>query len=240
MKRDHPRFLSVLLGSAAGLALVAAAAPQVWAQTEPQAQTEQATPQSAPQQQGEEEDVLVEEIIITGSRIKRAGFDTLQPAVQINADYIDERGFDNVAGAINEIPAFGTPIDQFGGQASQSIGQNFANAFNLGSQRTLVLINGRRTVGQNTPGIGSGAAPGLQVDLNIIPTALIDRVETIFTGGAPIYGTDAIAGTINIILKKDFEGFSAEAQYGIDQRGTGSDFRVRGLWGAIPLTARAT
>ena len=204
MKRDHPRFLSVLLGSAAGLALVAAAAPQAWAQTEPQAQTEQATPQSAPQQ------------------------------------HIDERGFDNVAGAINEIPAFGTPIDQFGGQASQSIGQNFANAFNLGSQRTLVLINGRRTVGQNTPGIGSGAAPGLQVDLNIIPTALIDRVETIFTGGAPIYGTDAIAGTINIILKKDFEGFSAEAQYGIDQRGTGSDFRVRGLWGAIPLTARAT
>ncbi len=232
MKRNHPRFLPALLGSAAGLALVAAAAPQAWAQTEPQAQTEQATPQSAPQQQGEEEDVLVEEIIITGSRIKRAGFDTLQPAVQINADYIDERGFDNVASAINEIPAFGTPIDQFGGQASQSIGQNFANAFNLGSQRTLVLINGRRTVGQNTPGIGSGANPGLQVDLNIIPTALIDRVETIFTGGAPVYGTDAIAGTINIILKKDFEGFSAEAQYGIDQRGTGSDFRIRGLWGA--------
>ncbi|GIX16855.1 MAG: TonB-dependent receptor [Rhodothalassiaceae bacterium] len=230
MVRMEKKLLTLLLGSVAVGSVILARSDVAYGA--PQTTANPATPQSTPQQQSEEEDALVEEIVITGSRIKRAGFDTLQPAVQINADFIDERGFDNVAGAINEIPAFGIPLDPLGGQAAQSIGQNFANAFNLGTQRTLTLLNGRRVVGQNTPGIGSGAEPGLQVDLNIVPTALIDRVETIFTGGAPIYGTDAIAGTINIILKKDFEGFSAEAQYGIDQRGTGSDFRVRGLWGA--------
>lgn len=151
--------------------------------------------------------------------------------MQIDAQFIDDRGFFNVADALNEVPAFGIPVNNQGGQAGQSVGQNFVNAFGLGTQRTLTLINGRRTVGQNTPGIGSQADPGLQVDLNIIPTALIERVETVFVGGAPVYGTDAIAGTVNIILKDDFEGFSADTQYGISQRGDGQNFRVRGLWG---------
>lgn len=189
--------------------------------------------QAQTQAQTAEEAVEVEEIVVTGSRIKRAGFDTLQPAVNLGSDFIDDRGFANVADALNEVPAFGIPVDNQGGQSSQNLGQNFANAFGLGSQRTLTLINGRRTVGQNTPtSVGTGAGGGLQVDLNIIPTALIDRVETVFIGGAPIYGTDAIAGTVNIILKNDFEGFSADAQYGIDQRGDAENFRVRGLWGA--------
>lgn len=175
------------------------------------------------------EEVAAEEIIITGSRISRAGIDTLQPAVSVDSDFIDDRGYTNVAEALNDLPAFGLPTDNRGGQGAQTLGQNFVNAFNLGSQRTLTLINGRRTVGQNTPS-GAGVS-GLQVDLNIIPTALIERVETIFVGGAPIYGTDAIAGTVNVILKKDYEGFSADAQYGIDQRGNSENFRVRGLWG---------
>jgi len=181
----------------------------------------------------------VEEIVVTGSRIARAGFDTLQPAVNLQSEFIDQRGFANIADALNEVPAFGIPVDNAGGQSSQNLGQNFANVFGLGSQRTLTLINGRRTVGQNTPtSVGTGAGGGLQVDLNIIPTALIDRVETVFIGGAPIYGTDAVAGTINIILKEDFQGFSADAQYGIDQRGDAENFRVRGLWGANTADGR--
>lgn len=189
--------------------------------------------QAQTQAQTADQSVQVEEIVVTGSRIKRAGFDTLQPAVNLGSDFIDERGFANVADALNEIPAFGQPTDGAGGQSQQNLGQNFANAFGLGSQRTLTLINGRRTVGQNTPtSVGTGDGGGLQVDLNIIPTALIDRVETVFIGGAPIYGTDAIAGTVNIILKRDFEGFSLDAQYGVDQRGDAQNGRIRGLWGA--------
>lgn len=179
-----------------------------------------------------DEEVAIEEIIITGSRIARAGIDTLQPAMAIDSSFIDERGFDNVADALNELPVFGLGVSPSGGQQPQSTGQQFVNLFGLGTQRTLTLINGRRVVAQNTPGLGSGADSGLQVDLNIIPTALVDRIETIFIGGAPIYGSDAIAGTVNIILKEDFEGFSADGQYGVDQRTDIERGRVRGVWGA--------
>lgn len=212
---------SALLGSAA-LAVMAAplAVSPAFAQDENAAADDEDTTE-------------LEEVLVTGSRIKRAGFDTLQPAIQVDAQFIDDRGFTNVAQALNEIPAFGIPgSSNTGGQSSQSVGQNFVNAFGLGSQRTLTLINGRRTVGQNTPTtIGTAASAGLQVDLNIIPTALIDRIETIFIGGAPIYGSDAVAATVNIILKDDYEGVSMDTQFGIADRGDSQNFRIRGLIG---------
>ena len=85
--------------------------------------------------------------------------------------------------------------------------QSFVDLYSLGSQRTLTLVNGRRFVSSSTASLFNGAtSPGQQVDLNVVPTILIDRVETVSVGGAPIYGADAISGTVNIILKKDFEG----------------------------------
>ena len=175
----------------------------------------------------------IEEVVITGSRIKRTGFDTVAPATVVDSEFMDLRGFDNVATALNELPAFGIPgSSNLGGQGTQNVGQNFVNAFGLGSQRTLTLINGRRSVGQNTPTtVGNGAAAGLQVDLNIIPTALIERVETVFTGGAPIYGSDAIAGTVNIILKDDFEGLEVDGQYGFSDEGDTENYRFRSTMG---------
>ncbi|WP_164198471.1 TonB-dependent receptor plug domain-containing protein, partial [Stenotrophomonas maltophilia] len=68
-----------------------------------------------------------------------------------------------------------------------------------GTQRTLVLVNGRRFVSSNTASIFGPVSPGSQVDLNNIPTTLVQRIETVAIGGAPIYGSDAIAGTVNII-----------------------------------------
>ena len=184
--------------------------------------------------QEEEEEEPVEEVVVTGSRIQRAAYDNLQPGVAVDSDYMDGRGYVNVAEAINEVPAFGLPVNESGRQDSQSLGQNFANAFGLGTQRTLTLINGRRVVSQASPALGGVAAieSGLQVDLNMIPTIMIDRVETIFVGGAPIYGTDAIAGTVNLILKDDFEGIMFDAQTQQDERGDAENVRLRGLWGA--------
>lgn len=182
----------------------------------------------------------IEEIIVTGSRIKRAGFETLQPANLIEGEFLEARGIDNVAEIINESPVFaGIPGNSDrGGQGSFSIGQNFVNAFGLGSARTLTLINGRRVVSQNAPVSGSFGKggnytdPGLQVDLNIIPTKMIDRIESIYTGGAPIYGSDAIAGTVNIILKDNFEGFSFDAQAGTSDEGGADHNRIRAMWGS--------
>ena len=182
----------------------------------------------------DDDDFEVEEVVVTGSRIKRTGFDTVNPATVVDSEFLELRAFNNVAQALNELPSFGIPgASENGGQNSQNVGQNFVNAFGLGSQRTLTLINGRRTVSQSSvsvTGVG-GAGAGLQVDLNTIPTALIDRVETIYTGGAPIYGSDAIAGTVNVILKDDFEGFNFDAEYGITDRNDAENYRFRALIG---------
>ena len=100
-----------------------------------------------------------------------------------------------------------------------------------------MLVNGRRFVSSSTASLNSSGlnnpvgGPGQQVDFNTIPTKLIDRVETISVGGAPIYGADAIAGTVNIILKKDFEGLDVDAQTGVSDHKDAWNYRFRALAG---------
>lgn len=160
-------------------------------------------PYAAFAQQAANEDNIIEQIIITGSRIPRAGFETLQPATVLTSEEIDLRGSISIAKILNEQSGFITPsTSPIGQQELSSTGQNFVDFLGLGQQRTLTLVNSQRfPAGVSPDGVG-----GLSVDLNAIPENLIDRVETIATGGAPIYGSDAIAGTVNIILKDDFEG----------------------------------
>ena len=180
-------------------------------------------------------------IVVTGSRIKRPNYESLEPSVVVNSAAIEQRGYQTVADALNEQPTFGVPGSSpvGNGQAGAfGSGQNFVNFLGLGSQRTLVLVNGRRFVSSNTASIFGPTATGLQVDLNSINTKLIDRVETIAIGGAPIYGSDAIAGTVNIILKRNYKGLDIDAQNGISQRGDAREFRVRSLLGHNFLDGR--
>lgn len=172
-------------------------------------------------------------IVVTGSRIARPNYDTLQPAVVIDSQQIESRGFETLGQAINEQPAFGVPgSSPVAGQAgSFGSGQSFVNFLGLGDQRTLVLINGRRFISSNTSSIFGPSSAGVQVDLNAINTRLVDRVETIAIGGAPIYGSDAIAGTVNIILRRDYEGLEIDGQYGISDRNDAENWRVRAIWG---------
>jgi iron complex outermembrane recepter protein len=173
-------------------------------------------------------------IIVTGSRIRRPNFESLEPAVVINSAQIESRGFETLGQALNEQPSFGVPgASPVGaGQAgSFGSGQSFVNFLGLGSQRTLTLVNGRRFVSSNTASIFGPTAAGLQVDLNSINTKLVDRVETIAIGGAPIYGSDAIAGTINVLLKRDYEGLELDAQYGLAEQGDAPNWRIRGILG---------
>jgi outer membrane receptor protein involved in Fe transport len=177
-----------------------------------------------------------ESIVVTGSRIPRANFDTAQPAVVIGSEQIEQRGYTNLADALEELPAFGapgsSPVGAGQGGAFGS-GQNFVNFFGLGDQRTLTVVNGRRFVSSNTASIfgPSVGGPGGQVDFNVLPTLLVDRVETIAVGGAPIYGSDAIAGTVNVILKRTFQGLQLDGQASISERGDAHDYRLRGAFG---------
>jgi iron complex outermembrane recepter protein len=176
---------------------------------------------------------VLEEVVVTGSRIKRAGYDTLEAEVVNDSEQIQKRGYTNVAQALNDTPGFvpsgNDPVGR--SQGTLTTAQSFVDLFGLGSQRTLTLVNGRRFVSSNSVSAGSGTSPGEQVDLNVIPVGLIDRVETIAIGGAPVYGSDAIAGTVNIILKKDFQGIQADLQYGNSQHGGTQGYTARTLLG---------
>src|SRR5579862_9294575 len=175
----------------------------------------------------------LQEVVITGSRIARPDLDRLQPTTVVGSQSFDERGYTDVGQALSELPAFGVQPSSAGNtQSTFGIAQSFVDLYSLGSQRTLVLVDGRRFVSSNTASLFAGATPpGQQVDLNTIPTKLIDRVETISVGGAPIYGADAIAGTVNIILKKDFQGLDIDAQSGVSNQGDAWNYRVRVLGG---------
>lgn len=179
---------------------------------------------------------VAQEIIVTGSRIPRAGFDTLQPAQNVSAQLLEDRAFVNAADALNELSAFGTPgSNNTGQQSGTNVGQQFVNLYNLGAQRTLVLVNGRRFVSGNAPtppGTFGGAPAGQEVDLNTIPVGLIDHIEVLSVGGAPIYGADAIGGTVNVILKDKYEGLTIEGQYGISRYGDGRSYVGRLVAGA--------
>ncbi len=132
-----------------------------------------------------DEEEVIEEIVTTGSRIARAGVDTFYPAVLVSSAELQDGAFTNLADALNQIPAFGVPdAEPFGDQIGQNVGQNFVDFLGLGSQRTLTLVNGRRFLASNSPSIFA-VTGGLQVDYNVIPLALVDRIETIGVGGAP-------------------------------------------------------
>jgi len=182
-----------------------------------------------------------EEIVVTGSRISRPNFETIQPSVVIDSAQIESRGFETLGQALNEQPSFGVPGSSPIGNAqggSFGSGQSFVNFLGLGDQRTLTLVNGRRFVSSNTSSIFGPTSAGTQVDLNAINTKLVDRVETIAIGGAPIYGSDAIAGTVNVILKRDYQGVDLDAQYGISSRGDAPNYRLRALAGHNFLDGR--
>jgi outer membrane receptor protein involved in Fe transport len=169
-------------------------------------------------------------VVVTGSRIRRNGIETLFPTTTITAADLDNRAFTNINDALVEIPAFGTGLTDNGAQGSQDVGRNFVDFLDLGTARTLVLVDGRRFV--STASLSVFGTNGLQVDLNSIPTSLVERIDTIGIGGAPIYGADAIAGTINVILKDDFEGLEATTQYTVPEAGGAEVFSLQLVAGA--------
>src|SRR5437016_4804428 len=184
-------------------------------------------------QEATKPDERLEQVVITGWRIEPPDLYRLQPTMVVKADSFDERGYTDVGQALQELPAFGIqPSSAVNQQQGFGIAQSFVDLYSLGSQRTLTLINGRRFVSSSTATLFNGAtSPGQQVDLNVVPTKLIDRIETVSVGGAPIYGADAIAGTVNIILKKNYQGLDLDAQTGVSNAKDAWNHRFRALGG---------
>jgi len=188
-----------------------------------------ATPiQGAFAQQTGSAETALEEIIVTGSRIARPNLESNTPVAVLGEDLLDQQGFENFADVAQTLPQF---APSFGASRTQSTfsgaaasGLNTVNLRNLGTQRSVVLINGRRLPG--------GTPTSTAVDFNTLPTANVERVEVITGGAAAVYGADAVAGVINIITKQNFEGFEVGASYGIAEEGDNKNPNLYAMFGS--------
>lgn len=161
-------------------------------------------------------------IVVTGTRIKRDGFNEPTPATVLDIQTTQDLGIVNASDIVELIPQNSSfQSDATAGiTAGPNVGASFANLRGLNPSngtRTLTLVNSRRFVPTSTGGA---------VDLNLIPTAMIQRVETVTGGASAAYGSDAIAGVVNIILNTDLEGFRAQADYGQTFRGDGEGYHA--------------
>lgn len=169
------------------------------------------------------------EILVTGSRIQRRDFDSESPIVTVSDDLLDTTGEIGLDQTLNELPQFAGGANQITSATdiqstpTSSPGIATVNLRGLGSNRTLVLLDGRRTQPANA---------SLVVDLNTIPVAAIDGIEIITGGAGATYGADAVAGVVNFRLKKNFTGIELDGQYGATFRGDGTQFRVSALVGS--------
>jgi outer membrane receptor protein involved in Fe transport len=187
------------------------------------------------------QDAALEEITVTGSRIVRRDFDANSPIMTVDTERFLESSTVAMESVLNQLPQFTPAVTQFnvGSEfgvagtsffseqlavgATRTPGQATLSLRGLGPNRNLVLLDGRRAMPINA---------GMSVSINTIPAAAIERVETITGGASSVYGADAVAGVVNFITKRDFEGIDFDAQYGQTAEGDGAEFRYSILLGA--------
>jgi outer membrane receptor protein involved in Fe transport len=151
-------------------------------------------------------------ITVTGTRIRRPNLSSAVPITSVVASELPEQGQASIGDALNDLPSLrSTFSQQNSGRFIGTAGQNFLDLRGLGNARTLVLVNGRRHITAN---------PGdFFVDINTIPQDLIERIDIVTGGEAAIYGSDAVAGVVNFVLRRNFDGVRLRAQDGISTYG---------------------
>ena len=149
----------------------------------------------------------VQEVVVTGSRIPHPGLTSVSPLTTVGSQDVKLQGVQNVEDLLNSLPQV---MAEFGSMESNGAsGTATVNLRGLGSARTLVLIDGKR--------LQAGDPNTTSPDLDFIPAPLVDRVDVVTGGASAVYGSDAVAGVVNFIMKKDFEGLRIDVQYGFDQ-----------------------
>ncbi|MFK3888036.1 TonB-dependent receptor domain-containing protein [Sphingomonas sp. NPDC079357] len=162
------------------------------------------------------------DIVVTGSRIRRPDYEAPNPLISSDAAEIRQSGNTNLTNFLVRVPALVNSRDSTragGGDAVSSAqfgqtGLNQLNLRNLGANRTLTLVDGRRHV--------AAEASNAAVDINAIPTDLISRVDVLTGAVSAIYGADGVTGVVNFVLRRDFDGVAARAQMGVSQYGDGA------------------
>lgn len=167
------------------------------------------------------QDGAVEKVTVTGTRLKKRDYNTTSPITTIGSQTFELTQTTSVEGLMNDLPQL-VPGNTF--TSNNAGGEDFAtiDLRGLGPNRTLILVNGNRLPASSTTGT---------TDISTIPAGLIDRVEVVTGGASAVYGSDAMAGVVNFILKKDFEGFEVTASAGQAERGLAETRNVQALIG---------
>lgn len=183
---------------------------------------------AAPAMAQEEDEESRERIVVTGSRIGTQDFNSNSPMVTVDSSLLEQSATAAIESNLNKLPQFVPAQTPTAGGDIQPTATNTPGAATIslrgiGTNRNLVLIDGRR----GTPGNASGV-----VDISTIPAAAIERIESISGGASATYGADAVAGVTNFILRRDFEGLELDAQFGITQEGDNFEYQLGGIMGA--------
>ncbi|WP_447750430.1 TonB-dependent receptor plug domain-containing protein [Sphingopyxis fribergensis] len=183
------------------------------------AAAQQQSPPDADQADGEAASTPRDDIVVTGTRIARPELDFPNPVTSYSAAAIEQSGQTSLADFLVQSPALvGSRTGDLTGGSNPDFGEaglDLLNLRNLGTDRTLVLVDGRRHV--------SGLAGSAAVDINAIPTDLVETVDVLTGGASAIYGADGVSGVVNFRLKHDFEGLTARGQIGISEYGDGGN-----------------
>ncbi len=181
-----------------------------------------------------EQEQAIEKIAVTGSRIKSAELASASPLQILDASDIQASGVANIQDLLLENPAFGTPaISRTNSNFSTaSAGVSTIDLRDLDTARTLVLVNGRRFV--------SGVPGSSAVDLNTIPAQFIERIEILTGGASAVYGSDAVAGVVNLVMKDEFEGLDMNAQFGRSAEGDAEERQIALTTGTESSDGRAS
>ena len=182
-----------------------------------------------------QDDPVLEEVVVTGSRIVRRDFESNSPIRTINAAQFEEQSGLNIESYLNQLPDYNpanSPVTtgkEINATPVNTLGIASVSMRGFGPNRNLVLIDGKRMVPTNAL---------MVTDINAIPSALIERVETITGGASAVYGADAVSGVTNFILRKDFEGLEIDTQYGTTDAGGGEEARISGILGTDFIDGR--
>jgi iron complex outermembrane receptor protein len=171
-----------------------------------------------------ESPAVLQTVEVTGSLIRQPSLSGDAALQTVNSREIQLEGAVSVDSLLKNLPQVST-ISSTANSSARGIAT--VNLRNLGPSRTLVLIDGKRVV----PGDPTGGA-GTEVNLNFIPSALIDHVDVLTGGASATYGSDAIAGVVNFIMKKNFEGFEVDGQWGESGSGDGANYTTNLIWGS--------
>lgn len=212
MKRNLMKLQDVRLMVGTGVLAIAMSLPSVAAAQEAPTAQDNADGDILP---GAAQDPAENAIVVTGTRIQRPEAAANTPIVAVTAENIVQSGVTNVTELLTQTPALFNSENNFAAAGSQArtgaAGVNLLNLRNLGANRTLVLVDGRRHVA----GVSGEAA----VDINTIPVGLIERIDVLTGGVSSVYGADGVSGVVNFIMRRDFEGVDLRAQSGISDFG---------------------